>query len=674
MTRHRPRALAQLAEQHGVLPVYIDTGGHRRSVAGAALCAVLRLLGVPIDRPQDAPEVLRADSAPPPIVPPVCVLHPNLEHRLVLNLPDDHREGTTVTALLTREDGRKGRADLSVRTGSGPRGRARRSLHLPFRLPIGYHLLELNADRWHVTTTLFVAPSALAPPSVSKRSWGIFVPTYALRSPGNWGCGDLSALRRVVRWAGHRGASLVGALPMLSSFLDHPYDPSPYRPVSRRFWNEVYADPTVEPEFHHSRRVRTLVHSPSFRKDVARLERRTVIDFRAVARLRRRVFTQMARDLEASPSRRRASFHRFAARATALDRYARFRARAERPSREGEYARSGDQSADGRASSPTHALYHRYVQWVAHRQLRRVVAEGQGLGVELYLDLPIGVHPAGFDVFEDPEAYVPGAEIGSPPDPGAPDGQQWGLPPPHPVRIREQAYRSYRAALRAHLAMGRYLRIDHVMGFHRLFWVPAGFSARDGAYVRYHSEEFYAILLIEASRAHAALIGEDLGTVPPEVRTALRTHGLLRSFVAQLEWDAPGPEGRFRRVPRDSLASMNTHDMLPFAAYWKDRRERTRDATADQEKGPWLAPSASAREAYRNALVALADSPARIVLVNVEDLEGSTVPQNVPGYAGRRRRNFARRMRTEWGDFEKDPPTLETLRRVDSLRRGKEAS
>jgi 4-alpha-glucanotransferase len=673
MSASERRALHQLAELKGVLPTYVDSGDRRRTVSPAPLCAVLRVLGVPIDRPGEAAELLAVARArrEARIVPPVCVLPAGGSRTVLVHLPEDRPGAERVRLKLIREDGQTHRSERTVRRDARRTRPGGCVLALPFDLTIGYHSLELSGDRWSSTTNLFVAPRRLSRPRLARpRAWGVFVPTYALRTRATWGCGDLSSLRQVVRWAGRRGASFVGTLPLLSTFLNRPYDPSPYRPVSRRFWNEVYADPTVEPEFRNSPRVGALVRSPAFRRAISRLEQQEVVDFRSVARLRRRVFAQMAHQLRSAPSLRRTALRRYATRVPELSRYAEFRARAEARRSVGSRSKSPPSDVGPGPPSREGVNYHEYVQWVTHGQLERLAAEGRRYGVALYLDLPIGVHPAGFDAREEREVYVRGAEIGSPPDPGAPDGQQWGLPPPHPERIRERAYRSFRATLRAHLEVGRALRIDHVMGFHRLFWVPTGFSARDGAYVRYHPHEYYAILRIEAERAGALLVGEDLGTVPPEVRADLKQYGILRSFVAQLEWDRPDAEGHFQKVPQEALASLNTHDMLPFAAYWRSRQRRGPDPRERGSRGPWPAPATSAPQACSAALRRLAGSPARVVMVNLEDLEGATLPQNVPGTTGRHRPNFARRMRTDWSVFGSDRDVQDTIRRIDAARRG----
>ena len=293
------------------------------------------------------------------------------------------------------------------------------------------------------------------------------------------------------------------------------------------------------------------------------------MDLRRVARLKRQVLEGMLAQLRSGPSRRSAELDRFSRKEDRLAAYARFRAEMEvhrRPPRSREEAPS-DPSGPPDHEAIARADYHRYVQWLSTRQLEAVSRFGRRRNVDLYLDVPLGTHPEGFDAWWEGPAIVSGASIGVPPDPGFPAGQNWGIAPANPERLREEGYAAFVATVRKHLDIVRVLRIDHVMGIHRLFWILNGTRARDGAFVRNRSEELYAILEIEAARGHAALVGEDLGTVPPEVRPAMARHGLLRSYVQQLEWDDPTLRSP-RRCPENALASLNTHDMIPFAAYW----------------------------------------------------------------------------------------------------------
>ncbi|NNN18195.1 MAG: hypothetical protein HKL79_07535, partial [Thermoplasmata archaeon] len=454
-------------------------------------------------------------------------------------------------------------------------------------------------------------------------------------------CGDLRALEAVGRWAARHGASVLATLPLLPAFLDRPYEPSPYRPVSHRFWNEVYLDPTETPEFRRSAFLQRLVRTGRFRRRIASLERRDYVDFRSVARIKRRIVEKMIEEFPRAPGPRQRAFHRFVERTPGLAEYARHRASFEPEPAAGE-------------------VYHQFVQWLFDEQLRGVAARLRRRGVVLGLDLPVGTHPRGFDARQDAALYARSVSIGSPPDPGVPRGQDWSLAPLDPERLRRVGYRPITDALRHEFSVAGLVRIDHILGFHRLFWIPAGRPPRDGAYVRSATDELYQVVLAEATRAHAMVVGEDLGTVPPEVRPELRRRGILAMYIAELEWDGPGPA---RPIPAACVASLNTHDHLPFAGYWAERARVDRPASVGLG---FPATSTPMGDAFRTATFRLARSPARLLLVNLEDLGGEERPQNLPGRTGQ---NFSRRFRLTLATLRRDRRAAKLLSTIDALRR-----
>jgi 4-alpha-glucanotransferase len=635
MTGSPSRALARLSERHGILPGYVDATGVWRPRSPRTLLALLRLLDCPIDRASEAAERLAEEErAREEEFPPVTVAVSGHLPRVRFRPGDgEHRRRRTIRV---RREGRVPMRTFEVNPRR-LRGAARSysEVVIPVRLPIGYHELYLNGEKGP-RTWLLVAPQRL-PPTVPRRSWGVFVPLYSLWDRRGLGCGDFTVLSRAMHWARAQGARWFGVLPLTASYLDHPYEPSPYRPVSRSHWNEIYLDPSG---------------GLGVRRNRSSEPAGPLVDFRAIQTIRGTRLAARARRARSEGVSRRGSFARWQRSHPDVGEYARFRARKE--------TASGSRNPDG--GEEDRARYHAFVQWLSSERLRSIAREGRRAGISLYLDLPVGVHPEGFDASED-HLFVTGAEIGSPPDPGYPAGQRWGIPPPHPERIREDGYADFARAIRRHLEVAGALRIDHVMGLHRLFWVPEEMRARDGAYVRYHPEEQYAMLLIEASRAGATLVGEDLGTVPPEVRHSMTERGILRSFVAQLEWDGPSRR-RPAPIPTDAVASLNTHDMLPFATYWQRQRHRTDSGPASS----WGPTTQHREEALRNALGRLGRSSAAIVLVSLDDLCGETVPQNVPG-AVRRRANFRRRTRLSFEQFRDDPTVREMLRGLDRARR-----
>jgi 4-alpha-glucanotransferase len=523
----------------------------------------------------------------PRVVEPVTVLWGN-DKTVDVDLPD----GTVVEWDLALEDGswRSGRTDALGGT-----------ITLDQPLPPGYHTLTLNRE--HET---FVIASPLKAAAPREKTWGVFAPLYASHTRRSWGAGDLGDLLHYASWVDHHGGGVVATLPMLAALDD---EPSPYSPASRLFWNGLYLDLTRLPEFQPD---------DADRGAIAHLQQSRIVDYDGLRREKRRVLMSCAERFTPDPD-----FERFASHA---NDYAQFRGR-----------------GDARETR-----YHLYAQYRMSQQMREVANAARRLGAGLYLDFPLGVNPGGYDVHRYAHVFASGVSVGAPPDLFFTKGQDWGFPPFDPDAIRHDRYEYFRAAVRHHVSHAGILRIDHVMGLHRLYWVPQGHGAKDGVYVRYHADELYAILVLESRRHGCTIVGEDLGTVPPEVPKKMNRHGLRRMYVVQYEakpnatpLDAP---------PAQSVASINTHDMPTFAAWWaaKDVDDRVKmglldDAGARQERSTRVAmkraivqslvdgPSQDAQKALEAVLAFLAASDAEIVLINLEDLWGELEPQNVPG-------------------------------------------
>jgi 4-alpha-glucanotransferase len=316
--------------------------------------------------------------------------------------------------------------------------------------------------------------------------------------------------------------------------------------------------------------------------------------------------------------------------------------------------------------------YHLYAQWIVQDQLNALSSRAAARGQFLYLDLPLGLHPAGYDVWRDREFFVQGVSGGAPPDPVFTQGQNWGFPPMNPEAMRLNCYQYVISYLRNHFRFSKLLRIDHVMGLHRLYWIPDELTGDKGVYVEYPADELWAILSLESHRHRAGIVGENLGTVPPEVNAAMTKHDIRQMYVVQYEimGDLKNP---FLRPPsRKCVASLNTHDMPPFRAFLdgtdiadrvklgfidekiatKERRERRLMRTAIERWGV----SDTFRKPSLRALQQLSDSKAEIVLVNLEDLWEETLPQNIPA-TSTERPNWRRRIR----------PSLEQIYRMAAL-------
>ncbi|HSJ51909.1 MAG TPA: 4-alpha-glucanotransferase [Actinomycetota bacterium] len=670
----------------------MDALGRRHRAPDSVVLATLRAMDVDVDRVEDAPAALESWRAERwgTLAEPVVVVWDGAGGIPVVRVPEE-RTSAALRIELELEDGtalgqRLMPEDLRPvgRTEIGGRGVVSLELPLP-PLPLGYHRLALGSGRRRSESLVISAPMRARP---APREWGVFLPLYALTTRDTWGVGDLSALARLIGWVRELGGGLVATLPLHAGFLDEPFDPSPYSPASRLFWNELYLDVAAVPELERSAEARSLAASRGLRSELRAVRRGELVDVRRVAAAKRRVLELCARELYRRPSRRRDELERFASSDPLLDDYSRFRAAGERhrtgwsvwpePERSGEL---GVTEADARFR------YHRYAQWLMQGQVDAVL-ESAGRG-SLLLDLPLGVHPDGYDVWREREAFARSARAGAPPDAIFSGGQDWGFPPLHPQRNRSQGYRYSIACIRHIAQHAGVIRIDHVMGLHRLYWIPQGVERSDGLYVHYPAEELYAILTLESERSGAAIVGEDLGTVPRYVRPAMARHGVHRAYVAQYELSE---DHGLDRVPPNALASVNTHDMPPFAAFWSGAdidvlvslgatapgaAEREREQRARlrrplvrflRERGH-LSRSAGVEsgDVLRGCLDFLASGPAAVVVANLEDLWLETRPQNVPGTTFEHA-NWRRRAAMTFEQFHRSPEIREALTAIDRAR------
>ena len=684
--------LLELARLHGVQTAYRDAWGHERVASPEALGGVLAALGAPLADASDAADALaeRRRELEGRLAPPVVVAWEGREVYVPLRLPP----GTgAFAAQLDLESGDRWLTSIdgaALRPGDAP---GEVLLPVVESVPVGYHRLTVEIGGRQTKVEILAAPRRSF--DLPQRGlWGGFLPLYALRTKDSWGAGDFSDLDRLARWIAEYGGGLVATLPLLATFLDRePFEPSPYAPASRLFWNEIYVDPRRLPELAASPAARALVESEGFRAEAAALAALDAVDWRRTAALKRQVLSELAKSTLSLSDGRRAEFDRFLKGKPYVQEYAKFRAVGERhgASWQGWPAVERDGNLADADFLPETVRYHLYAQWAADQQLGDLSAAARGRGPGLYLDLPLGVHSSSFDVWRFPDLFARGSSAGAPPDALFQGGQDWGFPPIHPERQRERGYDYLVASLRHHLSHAGLLRIDHVMQLHRLYWVPNGLPATEGVYVTYPAEELYAVLSIESHRHAAALVGENLGTVPPEVYEAMERHNVLGLFVAQYELDPDGGE-LIRKPPGNAAASLNTHDMPPFRSYWlgneiddlkalgaideevaardRDRRERLR-ARLRTAVSVTRGGSVPEDQTFSQVSLALhehlAASPAPIALLNLEDLWGETRPQNVPG-THVERPNWQRKARYSLEEMAALPEVQTTFRRMEELR------
>ena len=636
-------ALHELAAAAGVQRSYTDTRGRRHTASAAALTAALRALGHDVaESGSGAAEALRALAAERlrQTVEPVAVAWGKAPPRIPVTVPAGaDRVRWTVALEAGGEVAGTQRIEELPRTATGC------ALPLP-ALPHGYHRAHVEVGGRAASTLILAAPRrAHAGPA---RSWGVFLPLYA--APGPFGPGDFTRMRRLLAWTAGLGGDLVGSTPLHAAFLDRPFEPSPYLPVSRLYWNELYIDPEAVPERAAAPRAGELIAAAAVPGDDR------LIDYRAAMAAKRRVLEAL---LGALHGRRLEAFERHLRDHPDLGEYAAFRARCER---EGGGWR--DWSEPPAAADPAAARYHAYAQWLCAEQLAAVCTGEAGP----YLDMPLGVHPGGYDTWRHRDAFAEGISVGAPPDDFFLGGQDWGLAPLHPDGLRRSGHAYPIACIRALLRHAAAARIDHVMGLHRAYWVPHGLAATDGVYVRYPAQELYAVLCIESHRHRTRLVGEDLGTVPDAVRRTMSAHGLLRTFVLQTQLGTGADP--FDQVPSAAMAGMNTHDMPTFAGFWDadtaadERRETLRAAVARRGHA-----AADGPQVLDACLQELAASDARALLVTLEDMWWEHARQNVPGTTTEHP-NWRRRARHAVEELDRVPGLAPRLRRIADLRRG----
>jgi len=499
---------------------------------------------------------------------------------------------------------------------------------LPGDLPPGYHTLRyLDEDR---DTKLIVSPGVCYLPE-RLRIWGWSAQLYALRSSGSWGIGDFADLRRLARWSARElGAKVLLVNPLQAPLPIVPQEPSPYFPSSRRFRNPLYL------------RIEEVPGASDLRSDLqrfaaagAQLNEDRRVDRDAVFKLKKDALELLWKNFSGDKR-----FDRFCREQGApLVQFALFCALSEhhgtgwhqwpeeyRDPKSPEVARYADYHAE-------RVRLHQWTQWLLDEQLARAAAE-----IPLMQDLPIGVNPDGADAWAWQDVFADGVTVGSPPDEYNTLGQDWSLRPFVPWKLRAAGYDPFIQTLRGALRYAGGLRIDHVMGLFRLFWIPPGNDATTGAYVRYPADELLAILALESERAKAYIVGEDLGTVEESARNKLAKNRVLSYRLLWFEQDPPD------KYPELALAAVTTHDLPTIAGLWTgaDLEEQRQLRLHPNEKGTLeirqrlglmtdLSDDAPIEDIIKRAYELLAQAPSAIIAATLEDALAIQLRPNLPG-------------------------------------------
>jgi len=695
--------LSQLARLYNVQTAYYDVTRKRRQASVESLLAILRALGAPVASPDDVTETWRErrQYLLRRVLEPVTIAW-NGEIPLIKVCVPENLPAASWRGYLEMEDNRRKTwtwrpVDLPVLDSIETEGKRYliKGIALPENLPLGYHRFSLEIQEDTVETLIIAAPLKTYAPSEStgNRTWGTFLPLYAMHTGRNIGSGDYTGLASLTDFVAGMGGNVVATLPLLPTFLNEPFEPSPYAPVSRLMWNEFYIDIAAVPELAECPQAREILQSPRFEAEKRELQKNRMVEYRRTMSLKRSVIQEFARCLLAGTPDCSEDFRRFIRANPRVNDYAGFRAVMEK---QGSPWSSWPQCLfDGKVNEDDYDKdiknYYACAQWLAHRQVQALADNARSLDLTLYFDLPVGAHPDGYDVWRERDNFALEATAGAPPDAVFTGGQNWVFPPLHPERIRENGYKYIRDYLRHHLQHCGMLRIDHVMGVHRLFWIPEGLDAGQGVYVHYNAEELYAILALESHRYKSVIVGEDLGMVPAYVRPAMSRHGLHRMYILHYELADNAAHGLHR--PRQNIvASLNTHDMPPFAAFWEgldieerkdlglldekgvEQEKRTRRSCKNsliqflRRKKLLAGGNIRTRDVFKACLRFLSASRARTVLVNLEDLWMETQSQNVPG-TDDRRANWRYMTRYTFEEFCRLPEVRDTLEEVNKLRK-----
>jgi 4-alpha-glucanotransferase len=660
-------ALDRAALLWGIEPQFWDIWGKHHVTSAETKQAILRAMGVPVDTAEQIEQAIQArqQREQTRLVPRCLVLSENQRPR---QFPV-HAEATQeVNIEIRHEDG-----SIEAYGGTGFSLFA----HLPESLRLGYYDVTVTiAGRAPEFMRLIITPDRAYLPA-DLRTAGVAISLYGVRSRRNWGCGDFRDLRDIVDWtAQETGAGFIGLNPLHAIHNRRPFNTSPYLPNSVFYQNFLYLDIEAIEDFQTSERARRLWNASATQEKLQALRNSENVEYEEVSALKLR-FLKIA-FIEFLTSKRVPEFQAYLEReGDLLDRFATYCALDEHlhsrdpnvwiwPDWPEPYQNpDSPEVAQFRKKHWRSVLFYKYTQWQVDRQLAAAQKYArEKLPIGLYHDLALATDRCGSDLWAHRKAFISGCRVGSPPDGFSPKGQDWAFPPPSSDYHYETGYRLFADSIRNNVRHGGALRIDHVMRFFRLYWIPDGADATRGAYVRDRYEDYIRILALESVRRKAILVGEDLGTVEPEVRKTLARFGILSYRLFYFERDEKGAFRPFAEYPASALVSTTTHDLPTLAGFWihEDIETRYRLGLLKDEEGYRAQLSDRARDkqsmldllrrlellppdfprsaAYvpeltgelHNAVIGfLASTPSSLLLVNQEDLTKEVQQQNLPG-------------------------------------------
>ena len=730
----RKQIIDQLAASYGIEPEYRDNWGRIHPTSVETKQKILKAMGANTDTEAHAKKAwhVRAEREWSRITEPTIVTGltslPNelmfqVPHRAQGGSPEAATRDLKVTLEVTDEHGTVqhfafAQKDLSFYEIRRLQNRAYQRWSLPFPelRTLGYYRFHLSVHMGgeHKSQSVFVAvcpDKAYIPPALQgdRRTAGISISLYGVRSKRNWGVGDFGDLKRLVDWVAKdlRGG-VIGVNPLHATFNRMPFNTSPYLPMSRFYRNFIYLDiPAIE-DFQDSPEAQAMIKSPETQQLLSELRASEKVLYEQVAALKEKVLRQIFQTFLknhwsriGTKTTRRTELENYIQReGRLLDNFATFSAlntamHSQNPQVwtwvqwPREYHRPDTREVQRfRQKHWKEILFYKYVQWQLEKQLAEVqtYAKSRGMCIGLYHDLALAVDRFGADFWAYQDFFIPGVRVGAPPDAFSQQGQDWGFPPPNMERFQEAGYDLFVKEIRKNCAFGGALRIDHVMRFFHLYCIPEGKPPKQGAYIAQPFEDLLRILALESVQNQVVIIGEDLGTVPPYIRDILNKINIFSYRLLYFEKDHQQNFIRPQDYPELALVTVATHDLPTLAGFWTLRDIEVRKAgrfdndqaviqavserEADKEKllkllqNLRLLPQDCARDigAYpevtgelHNAVVGfLALTPAKLFVLSQEDLFKETDQQNLPGTT-KEYPNWSLKMKYEIEQLHRDP-------------------
>jgi 4-alpha-glucanotransferase len=615
-----PDTLRNLADAYDIQPEWRDIWGNSHHVDNDMYQALLSAMGIPIETEEQAVQAIEdfQRTTVARWLEPVLVL-PDSESRVVIpvHLPSSWRDRVFKWTLESDMDNEPNEATyIDVRSGqfnvhelyqTGETELAvhhEHIAHYEFFLeglpPQGYYRFKLQEAESGDTVDmlLVVTPTRCFMPEIlhnteqgeEARVWGPAVQLYAAHSNQSWGIGDYGDLLKIIDWSAEQGAAMIGLNPLHALFPHNPSHSSPYSPSSRMFFNALLLDIEAIEDFQESEELKERTAAPEFHALLNSMRAETLIPYGDVGRLKfdmlERLFQHFLETHLRQQTERGEAFTAYVTnRGPLLALFALFHALQDHfykqdpmmwgwPVWPEEYQDPNSAAvAQFLSENADRVAYYQYLQWQTEIQLARASArcKEKNLGIGLYMDMAVGVDRSGADVWANRRLFAQSSAVGAPPDEYNQKGQDWGLPPLIPERMREEQYRSFIQILRQNMRHAGALRMDHVMGLMRLFWIPPGLPPSQGAYIHYAVDELFGILALESQRCRCLIIGEDMGTVPDIVRDRMNRWGVFSYKVFFFEKETPERFMPPEHFLDSAAVAVSTHDLPTLAGFWQSR-------------------------------------------------------------------------------------------------------